>query len=608
MSPEIWRWGLGLIYIFAVATIWIAASFVVQSVVDSGVSPFLITYICNSLFVVYIPIFEISRYLEDSVGNFWFWGVKKNASSSLQNLGESEEVVLLGEANSITIVEPDGSKLSVSVAHEETTQNLGFEFYNSERALPGEASMPALSGIANVLDVANGQLDAKGRWTRNRMAKVSLLICPFWFLAQLTFNLSLKYTTVTSNTILSSASSLFTFLVALLFLGEKFTWVKLVSVLLCMGGTIIVSLGDSESGLSAIAPKPLLGDLLALVSAGFYAVYITLIRKKLPDDDDGKSGQASMAQFLGYLGLFNLLLFLPIALLLNFAKLEPFHALSWKQFGLIVGKGCLLDNVLSDYLWAKAVLLTTTTVATAGLTIQVPLAAIVDSLTGHAPHLMDYLGAAAVMVGFAGINIPSDACFNSRDANLERADENVIAVDDSNQNLPISRDMVALSLFRLSSKYAVHGLGSRAIEAFEQMLERRIEPNEDTFISILSSCRDCGLVDDRMQYFKLVKDKYGMVPGVIIMLVLLIYLLRRAGRLDEMWSLLKEIEEREGNDECYGMVDPLAVHCWVLVDDMGTWRWRGCGTKRIELEKGGEAKVVWCWRGRTEQYTHTPHE
>lgn len=57
----------------------------------------------------------------------------------------------------------------------------------------------------------------------------------------------------------------------------------------------------------------------------------------------------------------------------------------------------LLDNVLSDYLWAKAVLLTSTTVATAGLTIQVPLAAIVDTLTGNAPRFMDYLGAIAVL-------------------------------------------------------------------------------------------------------------------------------------------------------------------------------------------------------------------
>ena len=108
-----------------------------------------------------------------------------------------------------------------------------------------------------------------------------------------------------------------------------------------MVGTIIVSLGDSQTGLT-VASNPLLGDILALASAALYAVYITLIRKKLPDDD-GKSGQASMAQFLGFLGLFNLLIFLPVALILNFTKLEPFNLLTWEQLGLIIGKGLYLS-------------------------------------------------------------------------------------------------------------------------------------------------------------------------------------------------------------------------------------------------------------------------
>ena len=75
----------------------------------------------------------------------------------------------------------------------------------------------------------------------------------------------------------------------------------------------------------------------------------------------------------------------------------------------------LLDNVLSDYLCAKAVLLTTTTVASAGLTIQVPLAAIVDSLSGNKPSFTDFIGAAAVMVGFAGINIPAEIFHRSKE-------------------------------------------------------------------------------------------------------------------------------------------------------------------------------------------------
>ncbi|KAM7496210.1 hypothetical protein LguiA_020624 [Lonicera macranthoides] len=404
MRSEVWRWGLGLTYILAVATIWIGASFVVQSVVDGGVSPFLITYICNSLFIIYIPLVEIGRYLEDTYGSLLFWQWRKK-DTTLQELMESEEAILLGDSD--IGFHSEGTNQAVFVGQK---VNHHQDFVLAKNFESGQVSLD---------EDGDRGLDTKGRWTRTRVAKVSLLICPFWFLAQLAFNLSLKYTTVTSNTILSSASSLFTFLVSLAFLGEKFTWVKLISVLLCMSGTVIVSLGDSKSGLSAIATNPVLGDILALLSAAFYAAYITLIRKKLPDDDDdGNSGCVSMAQFLGFLGLFNLLIFLPVAIVLNFSMLEPFNTLTWKQLGLIVGKG-LLDNVLSDYLWGKAVLLTTTTVASAGLSIQVPLAAIVDSVTGNAPSFMDYVGAAAVMVGFAGISIPSDTFSRSKEANLE---------------------------------------------------------------------------------------------------------------------------------------------------------------------------------------------
>lgn len=94
----------------------------------------------------------------------------------------------------------------------------------------------------------------------------------------------------------------------------------------------------SRFGVNSIAYNGVLGDALALVSAGLYAVYITLIRKKLPNENKGE-GHASMAQFLGYLGLFNLLIFLPVVLYLNFTKIEAFHKMTWSQFGLIVGKG-----------------------------------------------------------------------------------------------------------------------------------------------------------------------------------------------------------------------------------------------------------------------------
>lgn len=404
MTSQTWRWTLGIIYIITVALIWIAASFVVQSVVDGGVSPFLITYICNSLFVVYIPIVEIGRLLESSAWNLWPQFNKENKQDTQLQLKAAENASLLQDdmLNERQIppiaVKPEDNSNSEDGDIDEEPLVRGFSVSPNENA---NLDHP----------ICLKKVDERGRWTRLETAKISLLICPFWFLAQLTFNLSLKYTSVTSNTILSSTSSLFTFLVSLAILKEKFTWVKLFSVLFCMAGTIIVSLGDSETGKNEIASNPPLGDFLCILSAVFYALYTALIRKKIPDEDKGE-GQVSTAHFLGFLGLFNALIFLPPALILHFTKIEPFHRLTLMQFGLIVGKG-LLDNVLSDYLWAKAVLLTTPTVATAGLTIQVPLAALVDSLRGNLPHLLDYLGGAAVLVGFFGINQPAIHCCDS---------------------------------------------------------------------------------------------------------------------------------------------------------------------------------------------------
>jgi len=186
LDSKAWKWGLGLIYIIAVAIIWIAASFVVQSVVDAGVSPFLVTYICNSLFVVLIPIVEIGRYLEDSYGGLLFW---KSDKSLKGRLGESEQAILLRD-----------NEASGEVVESMVIEEVGVieDRGNGSELLPSDDVVGGLvSQVGLVENVDQRGLDEKGRWTRCRVAKVSLLICPFWFFAQLTFNLSLKYTTVT---------------------------------------------------------------------------------------------------------------------------------------------------------------------------------------------------------------------------------------------------------------------------------------------------------------------------------------------------------------------------------------------------------------------------
>ena len=55
-------WTLGVSFITTVAVIWVLASFLVQDIEAEGLSPFLLTYIANSLFVVLLPIYFLKQH------------------------------------------------------------------------------------------------------------------------------------------------------------------------------------------------------------------------------------------------------------------------------------------------------------------------------------------------------------------------------------------------------------------------------------------------------------------------------------------------------------------------------------------------------------------
>ena len=70
----------------------------------------------------------------------------------------------------------------------------------------------------------------------------------------------------------------------------------------------------------------------------------------------------------------------------------------------------LADNVLSDYLWARAVLLTSPTIASVGLSMQIPMAAGAEVALGRARWTrsgasagMMLGGCALVVSGFLGV-------------------------------------------------------------------------------------------------------------------------------------------------------------------------------------------------------------
>lgn len=72
----------------------------------------------------------------------------------------------------------------------------------------------------------------------------------------------------------------------------------------------------------------------------------------------------------------------------------------------------LMDYCVADYTWARAVLLLGPTVATLGMSVQVPLATGADAVLGH-PHWLDSwkavgltaVGSVLILGGVGGINL-----------------------------------------------------------------------------------------------------------------------------------------------------------------------------------------------------------
>ena len=88
--------------------------------------------------------------------------------------------------------------------------------------------------------------------------------------------------------------------------------------------------------------------------------------------------------------------------------IEQLSHLTGAVVGFMVLSG-FFNNVISDYLWARSVVLTSSTVATVGLSITIPLAMISDFLVqGEAPTGLSASGAILVIIGFCLVNVSKE--------------------------------------------------------------------------------------------------------------------------------------------------------------------------------------------------------
>ncbi|KAE8668165.1 putative Pentatricopeptide repeat (PPR) superfamily protein [Hibiscus syriacus] len=86
-----------------------------------------------------------------------------------------------------------------------------------------------------------------------------------------------------------------------------------------------------------------------------------------------------------------------------------------------------------------------------------------------------------------------------------------------------------------------HGLGSRALEHFEQLRADGLEPDRVTFTGLLMACNHAGMVDEGLIVFDCMQETYGIAPD-IEHFSCLIDMLGRAGRLYEAEDYMRRSE------------------------------------------------------------------
>ncbi|KAH6766023.1 Tetratricopeptide repeat superfamily protein [Perilla frutescens var. hirtella] len=131
------------------------------------------------------------------------------------------------------------------------------------------------------------------------------------------------------------------------------------------------------------------------------------------------------------------------------------------------------------------------------------------------------------------------------------------------------RDIVSWN--SLISSYAVHGLGSKALQTFEEMVQLGMSPTSISFISVLGACSHSGLVDEGKLVFESMVKEHGIYPSVEHY-ACIVDLLGRANRLDEAAKIIADMRDEPGPMVWGSLLGSCRIHCNVKLAERASSR------------------------------------
>lgn len=140
--------------------------------------------------------------------------------------------------------------------------------------------------------------------------------------------------------------------------------------------------------------------MLTVLSAIFYSLFATYLKIKVPPEDEDKF---KFTWFLGFVGLINDVIIFPFFFIFSWTGIEPFVWPNRETF-ILLTVNAVFGTVISDYCWARSVVLLGPLVTVLGITLTFPISLTIDVLSnGQTFTWQYYLGSALIFTSFGGI-------------------------------------------------------------------------------------------------------------------------------------------------------------------------------------------------------------
>ncbi|GMI65618.1 CHLORORESPIRATORY REDUCTION22 [Hibiscus trionum] len=107
--------------------------------------------------------------------------------------------------------------------------------------------------------------------------------------------------------------------------------------------------------------------------------------------------------------------------------------------------------------------------------------------------------------------------------------------------------------------YGMHGQGDKALDIYSRMLDKGLEPNQTTFVSLLSACSHSGLVEQGRSLF-LSMERDHNVRRTEKHYACYVDILSRAGHLEEAEELVKQMPFQSSHEVFEALLSGCRMH------------------------------------------------